>query len=121
MSRARDKRLARIEASHERAKKSGSERRGALVARTAFAALIRDGLKERGLDPERAAALSRAEPAYPDPDAPPPARAPDLDPAAALFWARLGTVVERLREREPPDLARASLAELLAWLLARPS
>ncbi len=121
--RTRDERLARIEASRKRAKKSGSERRRALEAQQALAAVIREGLEERGLDPARAAALSRTERAAatePDPRAPKdPAQARDPDSGLTLFWARLGRLAERFCEREEPDLARASLAELLAWLLSR--
>lgn len=120
MGRVRDRRLSRLEASRERAKTSESGRREALAARAAVAAFIRAGLEARGLDPERAAALCRTAPADPEPDAPAAAEAPGLDPALSRFWGRLGTLAERLREEgRPPDLARASLAELLAWLLAR--
>jgi hypothetical protein len=115
--------------------------RGALGAFVAVCAFVRDGLVRAGVDPARARALCQAP--FPPPAAAAAASAipgdrrsavvseddqaeevgefvvKDADGLAAIFTERLGALVRRYEDGHEPDFANASLAELLAWCLAR--
>ncbi len=85
-------------------------------------AIVREELARSGVEPARVAALSLREAG----DTPELARAdeefvlPGGDGAADIFAAKIRDSVRRHQEdRSVPDFARASLAELFAWSLAR--
>jgi hypothetical protein len=131
MHRGREARLGPLRRRAGGEDGAAAERRSALRARAAIGAAVRWSLAQRGIDPATAVALrvadeasaELAETADPAPRvcAEPPAGGPDLpgDPLARLDDMICG-LVERYRDPEAaaPDLARASLAELLAWCIA---
>lgn len=121
MPRGRNSRLIRMTAKAERTDSTEAADGDASGALAAMCALIRRRLIERGIDPERVAALRLAPPQE-------PLRAADVgeefvlsdrDGLAAVFAEKIGQVAERYQDGCEPDFANASLAELLAWCLAR--
>ena len=88
----------------------------------AVCAFVCDGLVRGGVDPARARALRLA---------PTPANdqnqieeveefvVEDADSLASIFAERIGELMRRYQDGHEPDFASASLAELLAWCLAR--
>jgi hypothetical protein len=128
VTRGRDSRLARLATPAERADAAEFLDRCALEARLKVCAVVRDRLTQSGIDPTRAQALrsgeaaelQRAE-AAPHPDAS-GAREQfdDDDGLAGVFFTKIGEMARRFEDGSEPDLAKASLAELFAWCLARP-
>ena len=141
MARARKERLfAQVTAKAANRDSATGGDRGALGALAAVCAFVRDGLVRAGIDPARARALRQA-PSPPrvaaDASAIPADRrsavvseddqaeevgdfvVEDADGLAAIFTERLGALVRRYEDGHEPDFANASLAELLAWCLAR--
>ena len=91
-------------------------------ARGKVCAIVREELARSGVDAARVAALALREAG----GTPELARAdeefalPGGDGAAEMFAAKIRDSVRRHQEdRSAPDFARASLAELFAWSLAR--
>ena len=141
MARVRKDRLfAQITAKAASRDSATGPDRGALGALAAVCAFVRDSLVRAGIDPARARALRQAPsppPAAADASAIPAERHPavaargdraeevgefvveDADGLAAIFTERIGALVRRFDDGHEPDLANASLAELLAWCLAR--
>jgi hypothetical protein len=77
-----------------------------------------------GIDPARARALSLATDSHPIPAS--AAReefqgsaVSDDDTLAGRFAEKIGKLAQRYEDGHEPDFDRASLAELLAWCLAR--
>jgi hypothetical protein len=141
LARARKERLfAEITAKAASRDSPTGRDRGARGALAAVCAFVRDGLVRAGINPARARALRQA-------PSPPPVAAnasaipadrrsavvceddqteeigefvvEDADGLAAIFTERLGALVRRYEDGHEPDFANASLAELLAWCLAR--
>jgi hypothetical protein len=108
----------------------------------AVCAVVRDGLARAGIDPARARALR------PAPGPPRAADQTDLpgnaaqggsggspgagmkqaaeefaiedaDGLAGIFAQKIGDLVRRYQDGQEPDFSKVSLAELLAWCLAR--
>lgn len=131
MHRGREARLDRLSQRAGGEHGPDAERRRVLLARAAIGASVRCGLAQRGIDPARAAALRVADEASAELAAsgdPPPRFSAErpacdrdlLDDAQARFNDNMGRLVARYRDlaAAAPDLARASLAELLAWCIA---
>jgi hypothetical protein len=129
--------MARLETPAARADSAEILDRCALKARIKVRALVGDALARAGIDPARPGALRLGEatelsPAEgtPHPD-PLPASgerepfevfaAPDDDGLARIFAAKISDIARRYEDGHEPDFANASLAELLAWCLARPA
>jgi hypothetical protein len=137
VARARDTRMARLEAPAARADSVEILDRCALRARTKVRALVGDALARAGIEPGRAQALRLGEatessPAeatpHPDPLPASEAREPfagfaasDDDGLAGIFAAKMGDMARRYQDGSEPDVTTASLAELFAWCLARPA
>ena len=134
MHHGREARLGRAIRKARRAERAALDPDGAVRARAAIAAAVRWSLLRSGLDPDRAPALrvcdeeTAALAAVPDTAGSLPAeqRTPPCGggaPAGApsRFDAAIGRLAARYRDAGAvePDLARASLAELFAWCLAR--
>ena len=136
MTRARDTRMARLEAPAARADAAEILDRCALKARIKVRAVVGNALAQAGIDPVRAQALRVGEAvelppagAAPHPD-PLPASgerepfegfvASDDDGLASIFAAKMGDMARRYQDGSEPDVTKASLAELFAWCLARP-
>lgn len=132
MQRGRNARLDRLTRRAGTEDSAAAERYHLLSARAAIGQAVRWSLACRGIDPSRAVALRLADEAAaelavlgsPPPLAPadPPGRGgdPASDPVAR-FGDRMGRLAAQYRDRgEVPDLAQASLAELLAWCIAHP-
>jgi hypothetical protein len=141
LARARKERLfAEITAKAASRDSPTGRDRGALGALAAVCAFVRDGLVRAGIDPARARALRQAP--FPPRVAANASAIPadrrsavvseddqaeevgefvveDADGLAAIFTERLGALVRRYEDGHEPDFANASLAELLAWCLAR--
>lgn len=97
--------------------------RSALGALGAVCAFVHDGLVRAGVDPARARALRLV---LPDPSAandsnedPEEFVIDDADGLAGIFAGKIAELVRRYEDGHEPDFARASLAELFAWCLAR--
>jgi hypothetical protein len=134
MQRGRRARLDRLGRLVGEGDDASAERRRVLLAWAAIGAAVRWSLVRQGIDPARVPALRVADEASAElaasGDPPPrfapeqPARDRDLsgDPLAS-FDDRIGRLVARYRGSVPaiPDIARASLAELLAWCIAADS
>ena len=141
MARARNDRLfAQITAKAASRDSATGRDRGALGALAAVCAFVHDGLVRAGIDPARARALRQAP--FPPRAAADASAVPadgqsavssaddqpervrefvveDSDGLAAIFAERLGALARRYEDGHEPDFANASLAELLAWCLAR--
>jgi hypothetical protein len=132
VARARDTRMARLEAPAARADSAEILGRCALRARIKVRALVGDALAQAGIDPARAQALRRAGAAELGHAevAPLPAGGAreqfeevavfDDDSLAGMFAAKIGEMARRYQDGSEPDVTKASLAELFAWCLARP-
>ena len=131
MTRARDTRMARLEAPAARADAAEILDRCALKARIKVRALVGDALAQAGIDPACAHALRVGEGtelghAEVGPLPAGGARAQfeefavsDDDGLAGVFAAKMGDMARRYQDGSEPDLTKASLAELFAWCLAR--
>lgn len=124
MARARNARLAEMNAKATVGDSAADRDRCALGALAAAAAFVRDGLVRAGIDPARARALRPIS----EPDAPAADGASgeadefvfdDADSLAGSFAEKIGELVRRYEDGREPDFANASLSELLAWCLAR--
>jgi hypothetical protein len=88
----------------------------------AVCAVVRDGLVRAGVDPARARALRLAPTVANDQNQSEEVEefvVQDADSLAGIFAERIGELVHRYQDGHEPDFASASLAELLAWCLAR--
>lgn len=128
MLRGRDARLARLTTVSTRVDATRGRECSALSAWKAACGIIRDGLAEAGFDPDRAAALRLGEGGVDlvERDGGPELHpmdeefaAGDHDGLAGLFTARIAEISRRFHDGHEPDLASASMAELLAWVLCR--
>jgi hypothetical protein len=132
MRRAREAQMARLAARSTAADDAAAWRRATLRARVKLGMVLRQSLVELGIDPATVAMLRLADEAARelavtadgaeglDAGAPPPvADAPCGDGSAAAFEARIDASVQRYRNEPGIDFAQASLAEALAWCLAR--
>jgi hypothetical protein len=130
MRRAREAQLARLAARATVADDAAAWHGAALRARVKVGAALRQALEQSGIDPATVAMLRICDEAArelaetPDrpeqhPAAPPIAGDRRHDLSAAPLEARIDRLVRRYRDRPGIDLAQASLAEALAWSLAR--
>ena len=121
MARGRDTRLARITAKAEGTGSGEAIEHTLPNALSAVRALVRRRLVESGIDPERVGALSLAPPQelLRAAEAGEEFVLSDRDGLAGVFAERIGQVAGRYEDGREPDFANASLAELLAWCLAR--
>ena len=124
--------MARLAARSTAAEDAAAWRIATLRARVKLGIVLRQALVQLGVDSATVAMLRIADEAArelavtadgaegPDAAAPPPAADDpcDDDPAAA-FEARIDTSVRGYRDEPGIDFAQASLAEALAWCLAR--
>jgi hypothetical protein len=88
----------------------------------AVCAVVHDGLVRAGIDPARARALRLTPtPANDQNQSEDPEEfvIDDADGLAGIFAGKIAELVRRYRDGHEPDFANASLAELLAWCLAR--
>jgi hypothetical protein len=85
----------------------------------AVCAFVRNGLVLAGIDPSRARALRLAPIPAGDQKEAEEFVIDDADGLAGMFVERIGELVRRYQDGREPDFANASLAELLAWCLAR--
>jgi hypothetical protein len=123
MPRARDGRLTRLKAESTRVDTTTGLDDCTHRAWNTVRAVVREGLRRAGIDPECAAALRRGgaadltieldarlegEPAV-----------EDHDGLAGVFNARIAAIARRFEHGHEPDFASASMAELLAWCLSR--
>jgi hypothetical protein len=131
MQRGRRARLDRLIRAAGEGDHASVERRRLLLARAAIGDAVRLSLARQGIDPAHAPALRVADEASAELAAsgdPPPwfstePSAGERDLSAdfgSCFEDSIGRLVARYRgrAREAPDLARSSLAELLAWCIA---
>lgn len=120
MAKATRTRLARMTAAAARADSSAGLDRRALSAWAAACAVVCDGLARAGIDPARARALRLAPvPANKEREAVDEFVVEEADGLAAMFAEKIGELARRYQDGQEPDFANASLAELLAWCLAR--
>jgi hypothetical protein len=126
MRRARDKRLARLTADAARGASAEALDRRALRARAAICAMVKKKLVQSGVDAAGARILHRDEMAVlpSEPEASAELRHAekqlvdsDGDGLAQRFAAKIGEMARRYQDGTAPDLANASLAELLALCL----
>ncbi len=131
MHRGRKARLDRLIGRAGDADDAAAERRRVLRARAAIGAAVRWSLAQSGIDPARAPALRVADEASAElaaagvphhascADPPPCDRNPPADLGICLDEG-ISRLVQQYRGgvRTAPDLARSSLAELLAWCIA---
>ena len=126
MPRTRDSRLSRLATSDGQYGAASGER-CALEARIRLCALIRDRLEAAGLDPgtlpalrlgaEAASRLAALHSARTSRRRKGEAVAEDDGDASETLILKIASVVRRQQDAAAPDLAAASLAELLAWCL----
>jgi hypothetical protein len=133
--RTRETRLARLAAVATRVELAEAARRRTLRARAAVCALIRHRLTQSGVDPVGAPVLRIGEAAAAELAS--LAKTPGMHRAERALADHGGHTAERafeakllgIAQRYPhwgapdftADLAKASLAELLAWCMARPA
>ena len=126
MRRAFDGRLVRLAAERTRFDSTTGLDRCTLRAWNTVCRLVRDGLVEAGIDPERATALQlggiaahmtdhRLEGRHVEEEL----AVGDHDGLAGIFTVKIRSIARRFRDGHEPDFASASLAELFAWCLAR--
>jgi hypothetical protein len=95
--------------------------RSALSAMGAVCAFVRAGLVRAGVDPARTRALRLAPSLAADQiEEAEQFVIDDADGLAGIFGQKIADLVRRYEDGREPDFANASLAELLAWCLARP-
>jgi hypothetical protein len=128
MRRVFDGRLARLAAERTRFDSTTGLDNCTLRAWSRVCDLVRDGLVQAGIDPEHATALQLGGMAACMTDAAP---TPELrrleeelaigdhDGLAGIFAVKIRDIAQRFRDGYEPDFARASLAELFAWCVAR--
>jgi hypothetical protein len=132
MRRAREAQMARLAVRSTAADDAAAWRIATLRARVKLGTVLRQALVELGIDPATVKMLQIADEAARElaatPDgaegldagAPPPvADDPCDDDSATAFEARIAGSVQRYRDEPGIDFAQASLAEALAWCLAR--
>jgi hypothetical protein len=132
MRRAREAKMARLAARSTAADDAAAWRIATLRARVKVGMMVREALAQLEIDPATVAMLKIADEAARElaatPDgaegldagAPPPvADDPCDDDSATAFEARIAGSVQRYRDEPGIDFAQASLAEALAWCLAR--
>jgi hypothetical protein len=128
MSRGRDTRLGRLTIETARFEATTGLDRSTSSAWKIACAIIRDGLVRAGLDPDCAVALRLQESNldWAEPGGPLALRdleegfgANDHDGLAGVFATKIGEISRRFGDGYSPDLASASMAELLAWVLYR--
>ena len=128
MPRVRDARIARLAAERTRFDSTTGLDNCTARAWNRVCGLVRDGLVQAGVDPERATALQFGGVAAHMTDI---AGKPELwrreeelgvgdqDGLAGIFREKIGDIARRFRDGHEPDFASASLAELFAWCVAR--
>jgi hypothetical protein len=123
MPKGRKTRLVRIKTNSDHKASSKASDRDGPGALAAICALIRRRLIEKGIDPERAAALRLSPPAEPRQisDDAEEFVLSDSDSLTGLFVEKIGAIAGRYQNGDEPDFAQASLAELLAWCFATAS
>jgi hypothetical protein len=126
MRRVRDARLARLAPESTRVDSTDGLDDCTLRAWNTVRAVVWNGLAEAGIDPACATALRQDSAAdMTQLDRSDVVRleeewaAGDHDGLAGEFVARIGEIARRFRDGHTPDFSSASLAELLAWCLAR--
>ena len=128
MRRVFDGRLARLAAERTRFDSTTGLDRCTLRAWNTVCDLVRDALVQAGVDPENATALQLGGMAacMTDIVTTPELRRleqelaiSDHDGLAGIFAVKIRDIAQRFRDGHEPDFARASLAELFAWYLAR--
>jgi hypothetical protein len=132
MRRARDAQMARLAARSAATDDAASRHIATLRARVKIGMVLRQALGELGIDPATVAMLRIADEAAlelavtadgaagPDPGMPQPMAGDRSDSAAAAaFAARIEASLRGYRDGQGIDFAQASLAEALAWCLAR--
>jgi hypothetical protein len=143
VAKTRDTRLARLATDETQTGSAKARDRSALSALAAVCALVRERLVQAEIDPARVGALRLAPPADPLPPRTvggkkasgvitddQPARSPgdgageefvasDSDSLAGIFAEKLGEMARRYEDGSEPAFGNASLAELLAWCLAK--
>jgi hypothetical protein len=124
--------MARLAARSTAADDAAAWHIATLRARVKLGMVLREALVQLGIDPATVAMLQIADEAARelamtadgaeglDAGAPPPVADDPCDkPSAAMFEARMDGSVQRYRDKPAIDFAQASLAEALAWCLAR--
>jgi hypothetical protein len=124
--------MARLAARSTAADDAAAWRIATLSARVKLGMVLRQALVQLGIDPATVAMLKIADEAAQelavtadnseglDAGAPPPVADDPCDNASvATFQARIDESVQRYRDEPGIDFAQASLAEGLAWCLAR--
>ena len=126
MRRVFDGRLARLAAERTRFDSTSGLDRCTLRAWNTVCDLVRQGLVEAGIDPERATALQLGGIAANMTDDMLEGRrldeesaVGDQDGLAGTFMVKIRDIARRFRDGHEPDFASASLAELFAWCVAR--
>ena len=128
MRRVRDARIARLAAERTRFDSTTGLDNCTLRAWNRVCDLVRDGLVQAGVDPERATAVQlggMAAHMTDIADNPEVGRRQeelavgDHDGLAGIFAVKIRDVARRFRDGHEPDFASASLAELFAWCVAR--
>ena len=132
MRRAREALMARLAARSTATDDAAAWHIATLRARVKIGMVLRQALSQLEIDPATVAMLRIADAAAQelavtadgaeglDPSAPPPvAEDPCDDTTAAAFEVRIDGSVQRYRDEPAIDFAQASLAEALAWCVAR--
>jgi hypothetical protein len=128
MRRVFDGRLARLAAERARFDSTTGLDRCTLRAWNTVCDLVRDALVQAGVDPENATALQLGGMAGLMTDIADTSELQrleqelaigDRDGLAGIFAVKIRDIARRFRDGHEPDFARASLAELFAWSLAR--
>ena len=126
MPRAREARLARIVTQSTAPDTAALWHQTTLRARVKVGAALREALAELAIDPATVPMLGvadRAAQELANEDHAPAATVPLADgyddAAAETFSSSMAKLVRRYRDRHDIDFAQASLAEALAWCVAR--
>jgi hypothetical protein len=132
MRRAREAKMARLAARSTAADDAAAWRIATLRARVKAGMMVREALAQLEIDQATVAMLKIADEAARelavtaegaqglDAGAPPPMADDHCDDdSAAQFEARIDASVQRYRDEPGIDFSQASLAEALAWCLAR--
>ena len=119
MPRVREARIARLAAESTRLDSATGLDNCTLRAWNRVCGLVRDGLVQAGVDPERATAVQLGGMAAHMTDIEEDVAVGDQDGLADIFREKIGDIARRFRDGCEPDFASASLAELFAWCVAR--
>jgi hypothetical protein len=126
MPRARNQRLARLAQHSTAAETAEAWHETTLQARVKIAAALRQALAQLAIDPAKVAMLRVADEAALElatagqsTAGTAPLAGRQDDAGGETFDARISELVRRYRDRQDIDFARVSLAEALAWCLAR--